>query len=31
MSSAQTFTSEDVAEVRCAFHPGMKMTITVKK
>jgi plastocyanin len=30
-SSTQAFTTEGVAEVRCAFHPGMKMTVTVKK
>jgi plastocyanin len=27
----QTFTSEGIAEVHCAFHPRMKLMITVKK
>ena len=27
----QTFATEGVAEVRCAFHPTMKMTVTVTK
>jgi plastocyanin len=30
-SSSQSFKTEGVAEIRCAFHPRMKMTVTVKK
>jgi plastocyanin len=30
-SAGQTFASEGVAEVRCAFHPSMKLTVTIKK
>jgi plastocyanin len=30
-SDAITFANEGTAEVRCAFHPAMRMTITVKK
>jgi plastocyanin len=29
-SAATTFRREGVAEVRCAIHPSMKLTITVK-
>ena len=31
MSAEQAFAAEGVAQVRCAFHPTMKLTITVKK
>jgi plastocyanin len=31
MATEQAFAVEGVAEVRCAFHPTMKLTITVKK
>ena len=31
MTAEQAFAGEGVAEVRCAFHPTMKLTITVKK
>ena len=31
MSTEQAFAAEGTAEVRCAFHPTMKLTITVKK
>jgi plastocyanin len=31
VSAEQAFATEGVAEVRCAFHPTMKLTITVKK
>jgi plastocyanin len=30
-SMEQAFATEGVSEVRCAFHPTMKLTITVKK
>jgi plastocyanin len=30
-SESQSFKSEGVAEIRCAFHPRMKLTVTVKK
>lgn len=30
-STSVTFWSEGVAEIRCAIHPKMKMTIVVKK
>jgi plastocyanin len=30
-SIEQAFATEGVSEVRCAFHPTMKLTITVKK
>lgn len=30
-SAAQVFSNEGVAEIQCAFHPQMKLTITVAK
>jgi plastocyanin len=30
-SAQYFFPAEGVAEVRCAFHPAMKLTVTVKK
>lgn len=30
-SMEQAFATEGVSEVRCAFHPTMKLTITVRK
>jgi plastocyanin len=30
-ASGHVFTAEGVAEIRCAFHPKMKLTVTVKK
>jgi plastocyanin len=30
-AAGHVFQSEGVAEIRCAFHPKMKLTVTVKK